>query len=68
MLDICHEGQAIHSIPNSEVKRLSYSCYVFVRGCHYAVARFLDPAGPTTREAAFEAATMKEGELRSSLS
>jgi hypothetical protein len=64
---ICHEGQKIHSIPNSEVKQLSYSCYIFVRGCQYAVARFINPAGPTTREGAYKAASMKADALRSSL-
>jgi hypothetical protein len=64
---ICHEGQKMHSIPNSEVKQLSYSCYVFARGCQYAVARFLNPAGPTTREDVYKATSMKEDALRSSL-
>jgi hypothetical protein len=64
---ICHEGQRMHSIPNSEIKRLSHSCYMFARGCHYAVARFLNPAGPITREDAYKAAAAKEIDLRSSL-
>jgi hypothetical protein len=64
---ICHEGHTMHSIPNSEVKQLSYSCYMFVRGCQYAVARFLNPAGPTTREDAYKTTSMKEDTLRSSL-
>ena len=42
---ICHEGQKMHSIPNSEVKQLSHSCYRFARGCQYAVTRFLNPSG-----------------------
>lgn len=64
---ICHEGQSSHSIPNSEIKRLSRSCYMFARGCHYAVARFLNPAWPTTREDAFRATSIKEEAVRSSL-
>ena len=64
---ICHEGQRTHAIPNSEIKRLSHSCYMFARGCHYAVARFLNPAGPITREDAYKAAAAKEIDLRSSL-
>lgn len=64
---ICHEGQRIHSIPNSEIKRLSCSCYSFARGCHYAVARFLNPAWPTTREDAYKATTIKEAAARRGL-
>lgn len=64
---ICHEGQRMHSIPNTEIKRLSSSCYMFARGCHYAVARFLNPAGPTTREDEYRATSIKEEALRSSL-
>jgi hypothetical protein len=64
---ICHEGQKMHSIPNSEVKQLSSSCYMFVRGCQYAVASFLNPAGPTTRKDAYKAASLKADALRSSL-
>jgi len=64
---ICHEGHRMHSIPNSEVKQLSYSCYMFVRGCQYAVARFLNPADPTTREDVYKATSMKENALRRNL-
>lgn len=64
---ICHEGQRTNSIPNSEIKRLSCSCYRFARGCHYAITRFLSPAGPITRENSSKAAAAKERDLRSSL-
>ncbi len=64
---ICHEGQGFHLIANSDIKKLSSSCYAFVRGCHYAVARFLNPNGPTTRAEAYKATSMKEASLRSSL-
>jgi len=64
---ICHEGQKMHSIPNSEVKQLSDSCYMFARGCQYAVARFLNPSSPTTREDVYKATSMKADSLRSSL-
>jgi hypothetical protein len=64
---ICHEGQKMHSIPNSEIKQLCDSCYMFVRGCQYAVARFLDPTGPTSREDAYKMTSITEDGLRSSL-
>jgi hypothetical protein len=40
---ICHEGQITHLIQNSEIKRLSNSCFMFARGCHYAIAASLIP-------------------------
>jgi len=64
---ICHEGRGMHAIPNSEIKQLSSSCYMFARGSYYAVGRFLDPAAPTTREDAFRLTTAKEGALQRSL-
>lgn len=64
---LCHEGQGTYPVPNSEVKRLSRSCYIFARGCLYAVARFLNPSGPVTRENAFKLTTAKEGVLQDSL-
>ncbi len=64
---ICHEGQITHLIQNSEIKRLSKSCYMFARACHYAIARFLNPAGPTTREDSYKVIVTKERDLQSSL-
>jgi hypothetical protein len=64
---ICHEGYRMHSIPNSEIKQLSSSCYEFVRGCHYGVSRFLDPAGPATREDLYKTTSMKASALQTRL-
>lgn len=64
---ICHEGQRIHSIPNSEIKRLSRSCYSFAVRSHDAVARFLNPAWPTSLEDAYKAMSIKEETLRTDL-
>ena len=64
---LCHEAQRTYSVPNSEVKRLSRSCYIFARGCLYAVARILNPAGPITQEDAFKLTAAKEGILQESL-
>lgn len=64
---ICHEGQIAHLIQNSEIKRLSNSCLMFARGCHYAIALFLNPAGPITREDSHQVTAAKEHELQSSL-
>ena len=64
---ICHEGQITHLIQNSEIKRLSNSCFMFARGCHYAIARFLNPSGPITREDSYKVTAAEERNLQSSL-
>lgn len=64
---ICHEGQRMHSIPNSEVRRLCHSCYTFVNESRYAVAHFVNPAAPTTREEAHRLTSAREDALQQSL-
>lgn len=64
---ICHEGQLMHLIKNSKIKQLSSSCYTFACGCYYAVARFVDPAGPRTREDLHKLTVEREDALQSSL-
>jgi len=59
--------QITHLIQNSEIKRLSNSCFMFARGCQYAIARFINRAGPITREDSIKVTAAKERDLQSKL-
>jgi hypothetical protein len=64
---ICHEGHRMHLVTNAEVKRLASSCYMFVRGCQYAVAGILNPLGPKTRQDRYKETSVQADELRTHL-